>query len=160
MSKKDAIYVPALHLLLAMISLAGDSDGLQRMVVPPTVPTTTQRVAFAFSPLPASSSSHLLHPQPHLIKGLCVVPPAPIEVGTTNYPFIPAVVPSAQRRSPCPPLRSPSSMLKNYFLFSPTKTSPPALTFHPHPIFCLSLVYCLFLQENMHNERDEWWWGG
>lgn len=101
-------------------------------------PTTNQHTAFAFSSLPASSLSHLLHPQPHPIKGLCVVPPAPIEVGTTNYPFIPAVVPSAQHRSPCPPLHSPSSMLKKiYFFFSPHEKQSTFSDFHPSPFFAL-----------------------
>lgn len=86
-------------------------------------PTTNQHTAFAFSSLPASSLSHLLHPQPRPIKGLCVVPPAPIEVGTTNYPFIPAVVPSAQHRSPCPPpTLSKFNGKKNYPPPPPRKT--------------------------------------
>lgn len=123
-------------------------------------PTTNQHTAFAFSSLPASSLSHLLHPQPRPIKGLCVVPPAPIEVGTTNYPFIPAVVPSAQHRSPCPPLHSPSSMVKKIIPPPPPEKQSTCSNFHPLPIFCPSLVYCLFLQENIHNERDQRWWGG
>lgn len=100
-------------------------------------PTTNQHTAFAFSSLPASSLSHLLHPQPRPIKGLCVVPPAPIEVGTTNYPFIPAVVPSAQHRSPCPPPTLSKFNGKKNYPPPPPKNSPPALTFIPSPFFAL-----------------------
>lgn len=112
-------------------------------------------MAVAFSPTPASSSIHLLHPWPRLIKGLCVAPPAPIEVGTTNYPFIAAVVPSAQLCSPCPPLLSPSSKLKTKitFWFFPHETQSTCSDFCPHLVFRPSLVCCLFLWENIHNGR-------
>lgn len=135
-SKKDAVYLPALCLPLAKITLAGNSDGLQRMVPHPAVLTTTQQVVVASSSFPASSSSHLLHPQPCLIKGLCVVSPAPIEVRATNYPFILAVIPSAQHSSPYPLYALPSSTLKNITFF-PEKNSPPALTFFSIPFSAL-----------------------
>lgn len=131
--QKRCRYLPALHLPLAKVSLAEDRDGWQRMV---THHQPTHGVCLFFPP-----SLQLKPPppsQPHPIKRLCVVPPAPIEVSTTNYPFIPAVVPSAQHRSPCHPLHSPSSMLKKiFFFFPPMKNSPPALTFIPSPFFAL-----------------------
>lgn len=44
--------------------------------------------------------------------------------------------------------------------FPPRENQSTCSNFHPHPIFCPFLVYCLFSQENLHNERDEWYWGG
>lgn len=118
-------------------------------------------MAVAFSPTPASSSIHLLHPWPRLIKGLCVAPPAPIEVGTTNYPFIAAVVPSAQLCSPCPPptLSKSKAENKNYIPFFPHETQSTCSDFCPHLVFHPSLVCCLFLRENIHNGRDQRQWG-
>lgn len=140
-SQKDAIYLSALHLPLAKISLSGDSDGWQRIVLYPTVLTTPQCVMFPFFLLPTSISSHLLHPQPHLIKGLSVVPPAPIEVSTINYPFIPAVIPSAQSRSPCPPLCSKFNAEKeSNSSFSPMKNSSTC-SFIPSPFS--ALLWCI-----------------
>lgn len=100
-------------------------------------------MAVAFSPTPASSSIHLLHPWPRLIKGLCVAPPAPIEVSTTNYPFIAAVVPSAQLCSPCPPLLSPSPKLKTKitFHFFPHETQSTCSDFCP--ISFSALPWCV-----------------
>lgn len=118
-------------------------------------------MAVAFSPTPASSSIHLLHPWPRLIKGLCVAPPAPIEVGTTNYPFIAAVVPSAQLCSPCPPLLSPSSKLKTKitFCFFPTKHSPPALIFVPISFSTLPWCVACSYGKTSTMEGDQRQWG-
>lgn len=118
-------------------------------------PSNAWRLLLLPSQPPAQATSSI----PSLVssKGSCVVPPAPIEVGTTNCPFIPAVVPSAQRRSPCAPVRSPSSMPKKNIFFFPHEKQPTCSNFHPQAIFCPSLVYCLFLQENIPNKRDQWW---
>ena len=52
------------------------------------------------------------------------------------------------------PLYSLQVQNQNIFLFFlPHEKQSTCSGFHPHPIFCPSLVFCLFLQENIHNEK-------
>lgn len=154
MSRNLSAHLPALPLLLARVSLTGDSDVLHGLDPHPTVPSTTQPVGFASPP------SLQLNPpppsRPGLLKGLCVVPPARTEVGSTNYPFIPVTVPSALHSDPCSlpfTLSKFRAENKNCILFFPVKHSPPALTLAPIPFS--ALPWCPFLQENILSGRDQ-----